>query len=128
MLRRVVTATNVSQRRALGQPLALTHRQTELMQVQSRTYVGPVSLVLSCITCSFVVTMFACNAQNLMNVSKFGLFRFKNHGDDSIMPVDYKQARWVGGMFGFVYYWFFVGPNKYEKSDMEKWQPRFGPF
>ena len=77
---------------------------------------------------SFVMICGACWANSIMNVQRYGLYRFKNLFDESMLPTDYKYCRWLGAFVGFWYYWYFVGPDKYMRSDMEKWQPRWGPF
>lgn len=96
--------------------------------VQHRSYTGPMSIVGSLIMCFGCCLAGQCWANNLCNVQRFGLYRFKNQADEPQLPADYKVARWIGGFFGCCFWWVFVGPDKYRRSDMEKWSTRWGPF
>jgi hypothetical protein len=76
----------------------------------------------TCMSC------WACWGNNIMNLRKFGAYRFRYSLDETILPLDFKVARYVGGAFGFLYWWFMVAPQKYNRSDLEKFTTRIGPF
>lgn len=69
-------------------------------------------------------------ANNILNVRKFGRWRFRNQIDDPAVAVDFRYARYFGGFIGALFYWFWVGPRKYVTSDLElvPGNKRFGPF
>ena len=97
-------------------------------QLQKREFTGVLDIVCSLAFCATTMTCFACWANNALNVYKFGSYRFKYMVDDTILPLDFKAARYAGGIFGFFFWWIFVGPKKYERSDIEQWTTRIGPF
>ena len=77
---------------------------------------------------SLCMAGWACLANNICNAYKFGMYRFRYNIDESIIPLDFKIARYMGGVFGFFFWWIMVGPKKYERSDLEKFTTRMGPF
>ncbi|CUG85612.1 membrane-associated protein, putative [Bodo saltans] len=81
-------------------------------------------MMLCCVCCG------ASWANNILNVKRFGRWRWRNQIDDPAMAVDFRYARYLGGLIGAVFYWFWVGPRKYWTSDLElvPGNKRFGPF
>ncbi|RNF17430.1 uncharacterized protein Tco025E_04847 [Trypanosoma conorhini] len=81
--------------------------------------------------CAGCVLCFGSWANNICNVRKYGRWRFRNSIDDAIMVSDFKTARYIGGFIGFLFYWFIVGPKKYNYASNLADVPdnkRFGPF
>uniref|UniRef100_A0A7S1LTP7 Uncharacterized protein n=1 Tax=Neobodo designis TaxID=312471 RepID=A0A7S1LTP7_NEODS len=97
-------------------------------QLQKREFSGVFDIFLSLTFLSMTMTCWACWANNALNVWKFGAYRFKYMVDDTILPLDFKAARYAGGIFGFFFWWFLVAPKKYERSSIEEWTTRVGPF
>ncbi len=93
-----------------------------------RSFHGPFDIVCSLVFMTFCSMCFACWGNNICNCYKFGMYRFKYNVDETIIPMDFKVARYVGGLFGLFFWWTLVGPAKYRRSDLEKWTTRVGPF
>jgi hypothetical protein len=124
MMRRVAAATPKLRPAATSTALAVSVNS----QLQTRNFTNPWDIAASLIFCSACMACFACWANNLLNVYKFGAYRFKYMIDETIVPVDFKAARYMGGIFGFFFWWVCVGPKKYERSSIEEWTTRVGPF
>lgn len=96
-----------------------------------RAFHSLLSLGGSCIMCLCCMWCFGSWANNYCNVKKYGRWRFRNSIDDVIMVSDFKGARLLGSCFGFLFWWFLVGPKKYWwDSNLEEvpGNKRFGPF
>jgi len=111
-------------------PSAMTGSSSLLPRAGSRSFHSILSLVGSLITCSACVLCFASWGNNICNVRRYGRWRFRNTIDDVIMVSDFRMARYAGGLFGLLFWWFIVGPRKYLYSNLEQMpgNTRFGPF
>lgn len=88
-------------------------------------------LIGSGLMCYASILCFASWANNFCNVRKYGRWRFRNTIDDVIMVSDFRTARYIGGFFGFLFWWFVVGPQKYRwNSNLEDipGNTRIGPL
>lgn len=93
-----------------------------------RNFLTGFDLFCSLAYMSLCIAAFASWGNNIANLMKFGRYRFRYMMDEVILPLDFKVARYLGGLFGLWYYFTWVGPAKYEHSDLEKWSTRIGPF
>ncbi len=95
---------------------------------QRRNFSNAFDIFLSLVFCGACMTCFACWGNNLMNVKKLGLYRFRYMIDETLIPLDFRMARYLGAFFGLWFWWTQVGPKKYERTDIEQWTTRVGPF
>lgn len=119
MLRRLGTATSISRR-----PVAA-------LAPSQRGFHSVLGLMGSLTMCGACMLCFGSWANNICNVRKYGRWRFRNTIDDVIMVSDFRGARYVGALFGLLFWWFVVGPQKYRyNSNLEEvpGNVRFGPF
>lgn len=93
-----------------------------------RHILGPASFVCSLMMMTMTTIWGACWANNICNITKYGLWRFRLEPDSSNLVEDFPIARYIGGALGLLFYWVVVGPAKYRHSDLEKWSTRVGPF
>ncbi len=94
-----------------------------------RQVTGITGIVGSLIMMGITITWGGMLFNILANIYFHGRFRFRGTLEGAVDPAsDFKGWRYVGGCFGFIVYWFLVGPAKYRHSDMEKWSWRVGPF
>lgn len=95
-----------------------------------RPFVSASHIIQSLGMMAMCIGCFSSWANNIMNVRKFGRWRFRNQIDDPQLAQDFWHARYVGGLFGFLFYWFWAGPRKYWTSDFGDipTNKRFGPF
>ncbi|KEG12414.1 hypothetical protein DQ04_01731020 [Trypanosoma grayi] len=96
-----------------------------------REFHSVLGVLSSLVMCTGCVLCFGSWANNICNVQKYGRWRFRNSIDDVIMVSDFKSARYIGGLIGFLFYWFIVGPKKYRYDSNLAEVPgnkRFGPF
>ena len=97
-------------------------------QTQNRQYTGVWSIMCT-LGAGWAITLCFSHMANLAaNVSKYGRFRFAGMIDDSKVIEQFTTARFAGGFFGIFVWWNYIGAFRYHWSDMEKTQPRFGPF
>ncbi|CCW68052.1 unnamed protein product [Phytomonas sp. Hart1] len=97
----------------------------------SRQFHSAFSLLGSCIMCVACMLCFASWGNNIRNLQKYGRWRFRNTLDDVFIVSDFKNARYAGAFFGFLFWWFVVGPQKYRwDSNLEQvpGNTRIGPF
>lgn len=110
----------------IASPTAITPLQPPLNAM--RNYSGPWDVGRCFIMMGLCVWCWGAWFNSAANVYKFGLWRFKNYFEEPILAADFRLARLTGSFFGFLFYWYLCGPMKYRHSDLEQWQPRFGPF
>ena len=97
----------------------------------SRTFFSEHNLIQSMFSLACCVGCFGAWGNNYANVSRFGSWRFRSSWDDNTLVADYQFARLVGSAFGVVFWWFVVGPNKYNRNPSLESHPgwkRFGPL
>ena len=95
---------------------------------QQRELLSGVELFKFCFELSVVVCWMASMFNNGMNLWTFGAVRFDYQWDEANLAVDYKNYRYMGGLFGVIWWWYLVMPWKNELEGRQKWQPMWGPF
>eukprot|EP00759_Apiculatamorpha_spiralis_P039556 PhF_6_TR38559/c0_g1_i1/m.57242 len=90
-------------------------------------YSGIGSILWTCAGGAIVTMVGAQWAHSMYNVYLHGAFRFRMEMDAD-GPSKCYPLQFVGGFIAFVLWFFVFGPKRFKRTDLEKWQPRLGPF
>ena len=88
----------------------VTSSRSAALATTSRTFIDPQDVLGQILLCSLATWWGAIIANNFMNIRKLGAYRF-NFELDKKMPLDFPWARYIGGFFGFFWWFFVLGPS-----------------
>lgn len=89
------------------------------------------SLAYQLIQGTAIIAAFASFGNTYCNLRKYGKWRFVNKWNMTILAEDFPTARYIGGIVGFLFWWFFAGGTCFQANrdlDQVPGNIRFGPL